>query len=358
MASPRHKRDPAEMIGRVLAGRWTLVRELGVGGTATVYEAVHRNGRRVAIKILHAELLDQRVPRKRFAAEGLAANLVGHPNAVAIFDDGVEPDGTVFLVMELLEGCSIAKSLRERRSLPALAVANLAIGVLDVLAAAHDQGVVHRDVKPGNIFLTTSGQIKLLDFGVARVGDRLGMSVITAAGSAVGTPAFMAPEQAAGRLQDVDLRTDIWGLGATMFQLLTQRLVHDVTSSGGPVAIALAAVRPAPLLRSVAPDISPALAHVVDRALSFERAARWPNARAMRLALLEACPELRPASGAPMQGGETASESALSQRSVQLTEAQETKVRTRRARYLGLLLLLVLLLPGIAYVLRRSLGAL
>jgi serine/threonine protein kinase len=346
------------MIGRVLAGQWTVVKELGVGGTAAVYEAVERDGRRVAIKVLHPELLNERVPRKRFAVEGFAANRVGHPNAVAIFGDGVEPDGTVFLVMELLEGHSAEKSLREGRNLPMLAVASIALAVLDVLAAAHDQGVVHRDVKPGNIFLTLDGQIKLLDFGVAHVGDRLGISVITQAGSAVGTPAFMAPEQAAGRLEDVDMRTDVWALGATMFQLLTQRLVHDVTSSQGAAAIAVAATRPAPLLRSVAPSISPGFAQVVDRALSFERTDRWPNARAMRQALLAACPDLRPsARGAPL-ASETAPESLRSQRSSQLAAAQRTADRTRLARNLGLLLLFaVLLLPVLAYAVRHSLGA-
>jgi serine/threonine-protein kinase len=346
------------MIGRVLAGRWTVVKELGVGGTAAVYEAVHRNGRRVAIKVLHPELLNERVPRKRFAVEGFAANRVGHPNAVAIFDDGVEPDGTVFLVMELLEGYSAAKSLREGRNLPVLAVASIALAVLDVLAAAHDQGIVHRDVKPGNIFLTRNGEIKLLDFGVAHVGDRLGISVITQAGSAVGTPAFMAPEQAAGRLEDVDMRTDVWALGATMFQLLTQRLVHDVTSSRGAAAIAVAATRPAPLLRSVVPNISPAFALVVDRALSFHRAERWPNARAMRQALLEACPKLLPSKGGTPLAPETAPEAMRSQRSSQLAAVKGTANHTRRAWNLGLLLLFaVLLLPALAYTVRHSLGA-
>jgi serine/threonine-protein kinase len=217
---------------------------------------------------------------------------------------------------------------------------------------------VHRDVKPGNIFLTRNGQIKLLDFGVAHVGDRLGISVITQAGSAVGTPAFMAPEQAAGRLEEVDMRTDVWALGATMFQLLTQRLVHDVSSSQGAAAVAVAATRPAPLLRSVAPSISPAFAHVVDRALSFNRAQRWPNARAMRQALLDACPDLRPApDGAPL-ASETAPESIRSLRSSQLAAAKVSADRTRRARNLGLVLLFaVLLLPALAYAVRHSLGA-
>jgi serine/threonine-protein kinase len=174
--------------------------------------------------------------------------------------------------------------------LPIVVVGMVALSVLDVLAAAHEHGVVHRDVKPGNIFVTRDGRVKLLDFGVARLGERLGVSVITQAGSAVGTPEFMAPEQAAGRLEEIDALTDIWAMGATMFQLLSRRLVHE--GATGHSAVIIAATRAAPPLRSVAPHVPKALAQVIDRALSFKRSARWPNARAMRKALLQACPEL------------------------------------------------------------------
>jgi len=277
-------------IGRVLGDRWTIVREIGVGGSASVYEAVHRNGRHVAIKVLHPELVGNRVARRRFESEGYAANRVRHPDAVAILDDGLDADGTVFLVMELLDGYSLTTPLREGRMLPIVVVGMIASRVLDVLAAAHERGVVHRDVKPGNIFVTRDGSVKLLDFGVARVGERLGVSVITQDGSAVGTPEFMAPEQAAGRVDEIDALTDIWAVGATMFQLLSRRLVHEGVA--GRSAVIIAATRAAPALRTVAPNIPKALAHVVDRALSFQRGARWPNARAMQKALLQACPEL------------------------------------------------------------------
>ena len=277
-------------IGRVLGDRWTIVREIGAGGTASVYEAVHRNGRHVAIKVLHPELVGNRVARRRFESEGYAANRVRHPDAVAILDDGLDADGTVFLVMELLDGYSMTTPLREGRVLPIVVVGMIASSVLDVLAAAHERGVVHRDVKPGNIFVTRDGRVKLLDFGVARVGERLGVSVITQAGSAVGTPEFMAPEQAAGRVDEIDALTDIWAMGATMFQLLSRRLVHEGAPGNG--AVIIAATRAAPPLQSVAPHVPIALAQVVDRALAFKRSARWPNARAMRKALLEACPEL------------------------------------------------------------------
>jgi eukaryotic-like serine/threonine-protein kinase len=295
-------------VGRVLGDRWTIVREIGAGGTASVYEAVHRNGRHVAIKVLHPELVGNRLARKRFESEGYAANRVRHPDAVAILDDGLDPDGTVFLVMELLDGYSLTTPLREGRGLPVVVVSMIAASVLDVLAAAHERGVVHRDVKPGNIFVTRDGRVKLLDFGVARVGERLGVSVITQAGSAVGTPEFMAPEQAAGRVDEIDALTDIWAVGATMFQLFSRRLVHEGASGHG--AVIIAATRAAPLLRTVAPNVPAALAHVVDRALAFDRAARWPNARAMRKALLDACPELAQRGAAESLGAATEPEGA------------------------------------------------
>lgn len=273
----------------MLAKRWTLCKPLGAGGTGTVYEAVHRNGRRVAVKILHPEFANHSNIRKRFSSEGYAANRVQHADAVAVLDDGEEPDGTAFLVMELLEGRSLAKMLAERGPLSTGEVVAAALATLDVLAAAHDNGVVHRDVKPGNIFATNGGRFKLLDFGVAQVAD-LASSIVTQTGGAVGTPAFMAPEQAAGRVEEIDALTDIWAVGATMFQLLTGRLVHQVSSNNG--TIVAAATTPAPLIRSVAPRVPAKIANVIDRALAFERSARWPNARGMQQALRSACPEI------------------------------------------------------------------
>ena len=275
-------------------------------------------------------------------------------------DDGLDADGTVFLVMELLDGYSLTTPLREGRMLPVVVVGMIAASVLDVLAAAHEHGVVHRDVKPGNIFVTRDGRVKLLDFGVARVGERLGVSVITQAGSAVGTPEFMAPEQAAGRSEEIDALTDIWAVGATMFQLLTRRLVHE--GSTGHSAVIIAATRAAPRLQSVAPNVPAPLAQVVDRALSFERAARWPNARAMRKALLEACPELATRGAAESLGAATepedsrrlraAAAAAASQRvkaisanaNIEPGSGVESRVRTKYRTYRTywpLLLLLV-----------------
>jgi eukaryotic-like serine/threonine-protein kinase len=281
-ASERRIRN--SLIGRVLAERWTITHELGAGGTATVYAADHRNGCQVAVKVLHPELAFHPVVRRRFLLEGYAANRAGHPNAVRVLDDGEDADGTVFIVMDLLRGQSFASRLRERGALPVAEVVSAMISVLDVLATAHDNGIVHRDIKPANIFLTDTSQVKLLDFGIAKITEKVGSSAITEPGLTVGTPEFMAPEQAAGRYHEVDALTDLWAVGATMVQLLTYRFVHDVSSSNG--LLFLAATRPVPGVLSLAPDLSPAIARVIDRALAFNRSDRWPNARAMRRALL------------------------------------------------------------------------
>lgn len=256
---------------------------------AAIYVAQHRDGRKAAVKMLHPSLAVDPVSRKRFILEGHAANRVRHDGAVAILDDGVTEDGETFLVMELLSGQSLDQVLRERGPLPAPEVVAAAALVLDVLAVAHDQGVVHRDIKPSNVFRLADGGFKLLDFGIARVTQTHAPGV-TQSGVSIGTPGFMAPEQAAGRNDDIDHVTDVWALGATMFQLLTGRLVHPTDSRNA--AIVMAATKPAPPIRSVKPELPKALAEVVDRALAFHKEMRWPNARAMRRALLAAMPEL------------------------------------------------------------------
>jgi len=290
---PGHDDDPwlvlaRSRIGQVVGGRLKLERVLGVGGTASVYAARHRNGRALAVKLLHPAFSHQPNIRQRFLAEGYAANKVDHPDAVAILDEGEDDEGNVFIVMELLRGESLLERLRVQGPLPQSEVISIALRVLDVLGQAHERGVVHRDIKPGNLFQTEEGTIKVLDFGIARVeGGRDGFS--TRPGTTLGTPAFMAPELAAGRLEDLDALTDLWALGATMFQLLTGETVHP--SDTDTQLIVLAATRPPRSLGALRPDLEPWLIKVVDRALAFERRARWPNARAMSAALSE--PALR-----------------------------------------------------------------
>ena len=291
MSRPRTDDDltaaALERIGRVLRQRWKLDRLLGIGGMAAVYEATHRNANRAAVKVLHDELAAIPEIRTRFLREGYVANKLAHPGAVRVLDDDTDADGTVFLVMDLLEGETLATQLERRRRLFAAEVLRIADALLDVLGAAHAKSVVHRDVKPENIFVCEGGAVKLLDFGFARVMDAAQtVASVTGVHTTMGTPAFMPPEQAAGRWSEVDARSDLWALGATMFTALSGVYVHE----GKTVQdlLVAAATKPARSLRRVAPHLEPSVVAVVERALAFDKAMRWPDAATMRHAVREA----------------------------------------------------------------------
>ena len=269
-------------VGMVIRDRWHLDAVLGVGGTAAVFAATHRNGKRVALKMLHPELSASPEMKQRFVDEGYVANSVGHPGAVSVIDDDVTEDGHVFLIMDLLEGETLDQVMSEGGWLEPTRVLNIADAVLDILAAAHDKGIVHRDVKPDNIFVTRDGQVRLLDFGIARMST-LGRTRTTQTGTPIGTPAFMPPEQARGRLEQLDGRTDLWALGATMFYVLTGRDVHEAETVAEELLAAM--TKHAPSLREVAPELPPPLIDLVDRALAYERSDRWASARDMQLAV-------------------------------------------------------------------------
>jgi serine/threonine-protein kinase len=265
-----------------------------------VYAARHRNGARAAVKILHPELARMPDVRERFLREGYAANRVEHRGVVQVLDDDVVksgPDeGSAYLVMELLEGESLQERVLRRPKLTERDLLEIMDAVLDVLAAAHEHGVIHRDLKPENIFLAKDPEregvrVKVLDFGLARIAET---SSVTNAGMAVGTPSFMSPEQAAGRSDEIDGRTDVFALGATIFRIVTGRRIHDADNM--VQLVILMATTPAPPLKSVAPNVSDAFAKVVDRALTFERNDR-PDANAMRAIVREALDESEDDSG-------------------------------------------------------------
>jgi serine/threonine-protein kinase len=273
-------------IGSTLKGKWTLDQLLGVGGMAAVYAATHRNHKRVAIKVLHQELSFNAAVRQRFQREGYVANMVQHPGAVSVDDDDLGEDGCAFLVMELLDGETLdARWARKDRRLPPGEVLALMDRVLDTLAAAHAHGIVHRDLKPENLFFTRDAQVKVLDFGIARVRELSGGSK-TQTGSLMGTPSFMPPEQARGRWDEVDAQSDLWAVGATMFTLLSGELVHVAGTVNE--ALVLAVTQPARSLGAVRPDLPQALIAFVDKALAYDKQARWPDALAMQTALREA----------------------------------------------------------------------
>ncbi len=277
-------RAPAR-VGQVLRGKWRLDELLAVGGMASVFAATHRNGKRGAVKLLHYELSLNEEQKNRFLREGYVANKVEHDGAVSVLDDDVGEDGTVFLVMELLDGQTVDAVLRSRKSKTFGLGETLRVAdrLLDVLAAAHDKGIVHRDIKPENIFLTRDGKLKVLDFGIARLREAHASADATRAGDLLGTPSFMPPEQALGNSDQVDPRSDLWSVGATMFRLLTGRTVHHAESINRVLLAAM--TMPAPPIARVLPSVPPQLANLVDVALAFDQKDRWPDARTMRSAL-------------------------------------------------------------------------
>ena len=277
--------EPEARVGQVLRGKYRIERVLGVGGMASVYVATHRNRQSFAIKMLHPQLSVSLPVRARFLGEGYRANSVKHAGVVKVLDDDVAEDGSAFLVMELLEGEGLDRIVERHGSrLPLRAVLAIGHQLLDVLAAAHAAGVVHRDIKPANLFLTRDGTVKVLDFGIARLDATAGQ--LTSVGALMGTPGFMAPEQARGQSSEIDGRTDVWAAGATLFSLLTGVPVHDGETS--QMVMLAAATQPAPSLGLLLPDAPAAVVALVDRALAFDKAARWETAALMRDAVREA----------------------------------------------------------------------
>ncbi len=274
-------------IGTVLCGKYRIDRVLGVGGMAVVYAATHRNQKRVAIKMLHPELSVHAELCSRFLREGYAANTVDHPGAVAVLDDDTAEDGSAFLVMERLEGEEVDRLWQQRGERLAVdVVLSIAHQLLDVLVVAHSKSIIHRDIKPANLYVMTDGTLKVLDFGIARVRDAASTGqAVTSTGILLGTPAYMAPEQALGKSREIDGTTDNWSVGATMFSLLSGRLVHE----GETVTelVVKLATQPAPSLAAVAPHVDPRVVEIVDRALAFDKSRRWPTALAMRDAVRE-----------------------------------------------------------------------
>ncbi len=275
-------RSAQTRLGQLILGTWKLERLIGVGGMAAVFEAVHRNRNRVAIKILHPDLAGFEEQRDRFLAEGYAANRVAHPGVVTVRDEGTTEDGAVFLVMDLLRGQTLAQRVEQGHKLFSVGeVLDVTSQLLDVLVHAHDRGIIHRDIKPENVFLTTDGRVRLLDFGIARAHNAK-RTHASQPGTTLGTPAFMPPEQALGHWADLDGRSDLWSLGATMYLLLSGLPVRE---PGNVTAQLLGAMtRPVPSLGEVT-SLPRSVVAVVDRALAFDRAARFPDARSMQLAV-------------------------------------------------------------------------
>jgi tRNA A-37 threonylcarbamoyl transferase component Bud32 len=260
------------VIAEVLGNRYEVGRLLGAGGMADVHEGVDRVlGRRVAIKIPHPQLARDPLFVARFKREATLAASLTHPGVVAVYDTGQDGD-TSFIVMEYVEGATLAALLRAEGPLAPDRAAELVAEVCGALGAAHAKGLIHRDIKPGNIMCTGEGRVKVMDFGVARM---LAASMtLTESAGIVGTAKYMSPEQAQGG--PVDARSDLYSLGVVLYECLGGRPPFDGDS---PVVIASRHVwaTPAPL-RELQPDVPPALEAVTYRALAKDPGERYQHA--------------------------------------------------------------------------------
>jgi serine/threonine-protein kinase len=290
--------DADPLIGRVIAGKMELLEVLGSGAMGKVYRARHRGlDKMVAIKVLHPEAVASPSIAGRFKAEARAASKLDHPNSLQILDFGEDgPDKLLYLAMEILEGDTLQSLLQRERRLTPQRAAWIMGQVCSALAAAHDRGVVHRDVKPANVMLTVkrgdeglvSDWVKVCDFGLAKLLDSGSESSssgpLTQQGMVLGTPAYMSPEQAKG--ETVDHRSDVYSCGVILYRMLSGQKPFSGDSAWA-VSLKQIAEAPPPI-RSIAPEISEALAAVVHRAMEKDPNARFQSARELKAQLAEA----------------------------------------------------------------------
>jgi serine/threonine protein kinase len=283
----RERERYGKRVGTVVDGRWRIDALLGWGSTAAVYRATHRNGHCAALKIIHQSLCSDASIVERFLREAGIANAIKHRAIVPVNDDGVTAEGCPYLVLELLEGETLDEMRARNGGIMTLETfAVVAEELMSAIAAVHTAGIIHRDLKPGNVFVTKDGQLKLLDFGTARIFDRAPGSKESVQGLVIGTPAFMSPEQALGSRAEVDAQSDVWSLGAMIFTVLSGEYVH--AGKDQHTRLLAAASKPARSLASVAPNVDERVVTVVDRALGFAKEDRWPDVQSMRIAFRHA----------------------------------------------------------------------
>jgi serine/threonine protein kinase len=280
-----------ELVGTTLNGTYVVERILGEGGMGRVYLAHHTRitQKRVAIKVLREEYTANREVLTRFQREAEAGASVSHPNVITVFDVDRTAAGAPYLVCEFLQGRDLSDHLKRVGKLDVATVLTLSRQLCQGLAAAHASGLIHRDLKPQNIFLlgdftkplVTTPDLKILDFGLSRFLDTVGAESLTKTGYIMGTPAYMAPEQARGAR--VDQRVDVYGVGAILYTALTGRPPFEGDTPQATVLAVLNSEAPRP--RSVEPSIPPEIELVLERAMSREPEDRYPNVLALEEAL-------------------------------------------------------------------------
>ena len=270
--------------GRMLGGRYELVQVLGSGGMAVVWLATdHVLDRDVAVKILREQYAADPVFRERFTREALHAARLSHPGVVTTYDAGVD-EGTAYLVMEAVQGRTLHEVLTSDGPLPVAQAVTIAADVCDVLDAAHRAGIVHRDIKPGNILISDSGRTRVFDFGIARVD---GLATITQVSTVIGTPAYVSPEQAAGG--EAGPQSDLYAVGCVLTEMLTGSPPFEAET---PVAVLYRHIHdPAPVPSRSRSEISTDLDVAVLHLLAKDPSHRPSGAAAARAELLAAAPE-------------------------------------------------------------------
>lgn len=268
-------------VGQVIAEKYRLERLLGRGGMGEVYEARHvLVGRRFALKLLHPHVAQGSSAVSRFLREARAAGSLENPHIAAVVDFATTSDGVPFLVMEYLEGVSLARLLANEGPLPVPRAVGLLLQICRGLAAAHSAGIVHRDLKPDNLLVVKNHdgteQLKILDFGIAKLVDEPN-AALTHSGAVLGTAFYMAPEQARGEKQ-VDSRVDIYALGVIAFELLSGHKPHP--GDGYNAILAHILTQPAESLANLRPGLPPRLVELVEAAMAFEPTARPSSAAA------------------------------------------------------------------------------
>lgn len=257
--------------GQTLAVRYDIASVLGVGGMGMVYKATDRElGETVAVKTLKPELVQQDPSAlDRFKSEIRLARRIAHRNVVRTYDLG-ESAGVYFITMEFVEGKSLKDLIRSRGRLPVAVTIPIAKQLCRALEVAHEEGVIHRDIKPQNMVVQPDGVLKVMDFGIARLAERSAGAGHTQAGMVVGTPEYMAPEQLFG--EEIDARADLYAAGVVIYECLTGRLPHEASSPIELIARVLEETPPSP--RDLQPDVPAALSDLVMRVLSRDRARR------------------------------------------------------------------------------------
>ncbi|MCB9595853.1 MAG: serine/threonine protein kinase [Sandaracinaceae bacterium] len=274
-------------VGEVIDGRYELKRLLGVGMTGAVYEAHHKyTHQRVAVKVMHQQLVSDDNAVARFLREAKSVAKIGHPAIVEVLDAGETQDRMPFVCLELLHGRSMGRVLQENSRMPYDEVIAIGLDILSGLAAAHSVGIVHRDMKPDNIFVledpSGGSRVKILDFGVAKNLQSTGASgVLTKPGATIGTPSYMSPEQA--RASTIDERTDLWSTGALLFHAAAGRPPFHENSIPA-LLLKLVTSRPVPL-GELCPDAPARLQRAVDGALDPNLETRFQTAADMAAAL-------------------------------------------------------------------------